>query len=291
MIDGETRLVGLIGWPVAHSLSPALHNAAFAAEALNWRYLPLPVRPGEVAPAVRGLAALGFRGANVTVPHKRAVLEALDVLSPEAAALGAVNTIVVEHETEGRPVLQGHNTDVPGFIEALRAGGFEPQATRAVVVGAGGAARAAVYGLLQAGCHHVTIVNRSYERAYDLIVDLDVPDPAELETESCGLDNLVEAAYQADLLVNATPVGLWPQAEETIWPAQTPFPAHLTVLDMVYHPNQTRLLQQAQRAGARAIGGLDMLLRQGARSWELWTGRPAPLEVMRAACEPIEKRR
>ncbi len=281
MIDGRTRLVGLIGWPVAHSCSPAMHNAAFAALKLNWSYVPLPVRPEALAAAVAGLAALGFRGANVTVPHKEAVVPLLDSLSPEAARINAVNTIVVEED--GR--LVGHNTDVAGFIAALRQSGFSPEGRAAVVVGAGGAARAAVRGLLGAGAARILILNRSSARAEKLISELEADD--RVQTLPLTPEALVESAQETDLLVNATPVGLWPNAEASIWPMEVPIPARITVFDLVYNPVETLLLRQAREVGARTIPGLGMLIAQGAAAFRLWTGIDPPLDAMRRAAEEV----
>jgi len=281
VIDGRTQLVGLIGWPVEHSLSPAMHNAAFEALGLNWRYLPLPTPPGQVEAAVRGLAALGFRGANVTVPHKQAAMAALDSIAPDAEALGAVNTLVVARGASGAATVSGHNTDVQGFVDALRGGGYEPQdGGSAVVVGAGGAARAVVFGLLRSGIGEIVVLNRTLERAQALVADLGVSSALPLTPET-----LIESARAADLLVNATTVGMWPRVGGSVWPEEAPLPSHLAVFDLVYNPPKTRLLQQARGSGARAIGGLGMLVRQGALAFEMWTGEAAPLEVMRAACE------
>lgn len=281
-IDGHTQLVGLIGWPVAHSLSPAMHNAAFAALGLNWRYVPLPVPPDALKAAVEGLAALGFRGANVTVPHKEAVLPLLHARSPGVEATGAANTLVVEEEEALH--LRGHNTDGQGALDALRRGGFNPADRRAVVVGAGGAARAVVHSLLTAGVQEIVVLNRTAERGCRLLADL-APEASETHALELRPPALVEAARAADLLVNATPVGMWPRTDASIWPTGVPLPAHLTVFDLVYVPRETRLLAQARAAGAGPIGGLDMLVSQGARAFELWTGESAPVEVMRAACE------
>jgi shikimate dehydrogenase len=281
-LDGQTQLVGLLGWPVAHSFSPLMHNAAFDALGLNWRYVPLPVRPGQVEAAVRGLAALGFRGANVTVPHKRAVIPALKGLAPGAEALGAVNTLVVARDSGGAPTIHGHNTDAGGFVAALRQGGFEPEGACTVVVGAGGAARAVVFGLLDAGAQSVVVLNRTVERARRLVADLGPGD--RLRARPLTSETLLEGARVADLLVNATTVGMWPEVMGTIWSVDAPVPAHLTVFDLVYNPLETRLLRQARRAGARGIDGLGMLVHQGALAFELWTGRPAPIEVMTGAC-------
>ncbi len=283
MIDGHTQLVGLLGWPVEHTLSPAMHNAAFNALGLNWRYLPLPVPPGQVEAAVKGAAALGFRGANVTVPHKQAVMPALDSIAPDAKALGAVNTLVVERGKDGQVRIGGHNTDAQGFVGALRHDGFDPKEKRVVVVGAGGGARAVVYGLLEAGAREILTFDVESSRAQALVSDLG--SLGTLSTLPLTTETLVESARAADLLVNATPMGMWPHMDGSIWPEGVPISAHLTVFDLVYNPLETPLLRRAREAGAHTIGGLGMLVGQGVLAFEMWTGQPAPVEVMRAACE------
>lgn len=284
-INGHTQLVGLIGWPVEHSMSPAMHNAAFEAHGLNWRYLPLPVPPEQVHAALHGLAALGFRGANVTVPHKRAVLPILDTIAPEAKALGAVNTIVVERDAGRKPVLSGQNTDAAGFISALQDGGFDPAGSSVVVVGAGGAARAVVFGLLQAEVAGVLVLNRTLERARTLVADLGRPSQSLVRVQALDGDTLVETTRAADLLVNATPIGMWPDVDNSIWPDRVSLPSDVTVFDLVYNPLETKLLRQARRSGAEALDGLGMLVRQGALAFEMWTGVEAPVEIMRRTCE------
>jgi shikimate dehydrogenase len=284
-INGHTQLVGIIGWPVEHSMSPAMHNAAFQARGLNWRYLPLPVPPGRVEAAVRGLAALGFRGANVTVPHKQAVLQALDTIGPDAKSLGAVNTIVVQRNAEDTATLGGHNTDAVGFVGALHASGFDPEGASVVVVGAGGAARAVVFGLLKNEAASVVVLNRTLERARALVADLGQPSQTVLRAQSFDEDTLVETARAADLLVNATPIGMWPRVNASIWPAEAPLPSELTVFDLVYNPLETKLLRHARRSGSEALDGLGMLVRQGALAFEMWTGAEAPLALMRQTCE------
>ena len=273
-INGQTKLVGLIGYPVEHSLSPAMHNSAFAALNMNWCYVPLPVLPERLGEAVAGLQALGFIGANVTVPHKEAVMSYLDEVAPEAQAIGAVNTIVV------REGLIGHNTDWQGFLTALSEGGFYPQGKRAVILGAGGAARAVVYALAQAG-GQVTILNRTPSRAQALVQDFSSLFPAlSLLSFPLTLQTLEERTAEAHLLVNTTPVGMWPEVDQSPWPENLAFPGHLSVFDLVYNPRQTRLLRQARSAGAKVIGGLGMLVHQGAAAFELWTGEKAPVETM-----------
>jgi len=296
IIDGRTQLVGVIGWPIEHSLSPAMHNAALDSLGLNWRYVAMPVQPCEVEAAVRGLAALGFRGCNVTVPHKQAVIAALDSIAPEAEALGAVNTLVFTRNDEGASHITGHNTDVAGFIGDLRANGFKPEGRQVVVVGAGCAARGVIYGLWKAGVARIIVLNRTIERAKALIEDLTQRrkgakisqrierNLTEKSVEALPLTDmtLLESARVADLLINTTTVGMWPKVEGCIWPEGTPVPAALTVYDLVYNPLETRLLRLARQSGARTIDGLGMLARQGALALDLWTEQALDVEAVAA---------
>lgn len=270
-IDAQTRLLGVMGWPIEHSLSPAMHNAVLARLGLNWRYLPLPVHPAHVRDAIRGAAALGFRGVNATVPHKQEVMAVLDEMTDEARAVGAANTIIMTRRSDGSTHLSGHNTDVAGFIDSLRAGGFEPgQSRSALVVGAGGAARAVVYALQASGTGRVTVLNRTRDRAERLVADLGFASDERLCAGPLDDARLATLAQDADLLVNATTLGMWPRIEGSIWPDSVPVPASLTVYDLVYNPLETRLLSQARESGARAIDGLGMLARQGALALALW---------------------
>lgn len=271
------RQVGLLGWPVAHSVSPAMQNAAFRALGLPWRYELLPTRPGELAAVVAGLEGQGFRGANVSVPHKQAVVPFLDVVDEEGRAIGAVNTLV---RRDGGWL--GTNTDAAGFLAALRGTGFEPAGRRALVLGAGGAARAVAYALGQVGCAAV-VHNRTAERARRLVAELAPVAGSGAAAARVATSLAALELDGVDLLVNATPVGQWPETEASPWPEALPLPSHWTVFDLVYRPAETRLLARARAAGARGIGGLEMLVQQGALSFRLWTGRDAPLEVMRAA--------
>jgi shikimate dehydrogenase len=282
-----SRRVGLIGWPVKHSLSPAMHNAAFQALGLGWWYELLPVPPGQLGGALAGLSAGDFGGANVTVPHKSAVMAYLDEIDDAARSIGAVNTISVQ----GKRLL-GHNTDAAGFVGALREAGLEPSGRRALVLGAGGAARAVAYALGQAGCA-VAIYNRTVKRAAELVHDmqgLGLCAPVAWVPGGTALDELDLARF--DLLVNATAAGMWPNSEDTPWPEALSLPSHLTVFDLVYNPLETRLLRQARQAGARTIDGLGMLVWQGALAFELWTGQKPPADLMRAAAlDALEIRR
>lgn len=287
-ISAKTMLVGLIGWPVSHSVSPAMHNAAFDALGLDWRYVPLPVDPtlpGAVGDAVRGMRAMGMCGVNVTVPHKQAVLPFLDRVEAAAQAMRAVNTIVVEADGS----LTGDNTDAPGFIADLRAHGVEPAGQRMLVLGAGGSARAIVYGLAQARARHITLANRSVERAGRLLDDLR-PFLGATTVEVMALPDDLRS-IEADLIVNCTSLGMTPHQDTTPWPHDLSLHPGQIVYDLVYNPADTLLLRQARRHGARAIGGLGMLIWQGALAFERWTGQPAPVEVMRSAAEECLRRR
>ena len=283
---GKTQIVGVIGWPVGHSVSPAMHNAAFAALGLDWCYLPLPV-PVEpharIGEAVRGLLALGLRGANVTVPHKQAVMAHLDWLTPAAQAIGAVNTIRVEADGQ----LSGDNTDARGFIADLREHGVALAGKRALVLGAGGSARAIVYGLAEAGCQSIAIFNRTAEKAHDLAMDIRTVFPFCRFSGHSGFDDLAVMASEADLVVNCTSLGMTPNVEGLPWLEAVAFRQGQTVYDLVYNPLQTRLLQKATADGAQAINGLGMLIWQGALAFERWTGQLPPVDVMRGAAAAI----
>lgn len=268
-VSGATRTVGVIGWPVDHSLSPAIHNAAFLALGLDWVYVPLPVEPARIAAALDGLPALGFAGANVTMPHKTAAADLMDGLTDDAARLRAVNTVVVEGST-----LQGHNTDAPGFDRFLRRDAtFDPAGRPALVFGSGGAARACALALARGGASSIAVAARHPERVEGVaraVHGLGV------EVRAVGLADA--AGIEADIVVNATPLGA--NGEELPPPR---LGAGALVVDLLYHPAVTPLQTAARAAGATAFGGLGLLLHQAALSFELWTGRQPPLEVMSAA--------
>jgi shikimate dehydrogenase len=264
-----------------------MHNAAFDALGLKWRYVLLPAPRERLEAALAELKVSGYAGANVTTPHKQVVMPCLDTITKEAQAMGAVNTIAVR---DGQ--LGGYNTDGAGFLLALRASGFEPRGQRAVVMGAGGAARAVVHGLVGAGAQQVVLLNRTVARARAMVADLAgyADGRCELHALPLTLEALVESTRVADLFVNATTLGMWPRADASPWPSHLPFPAHLVVSDLVYNPQETRLLSQARDSGAQCVGGLEMLVRQGALAFQIWTGESAPLEVMRrAAREALER--
>ena len=281
-VTGHTRVTGVIGWPVEHSVSPAMHNAAYAALGLDWCYLPFPVPPDSLPEAIAGVRALGLAGVNVTVPHKEALLPLMDELTPAAAAVGAANTVIVQDAR-----LIGHNTDAGGFLRALREAGCEPVGIPALVLGAGGAARAVVYALLEAGAE-VTILNRTVARAVALVRDLSRGVDGAVGAAPLGLDALRALAPRARLVVNATSVGMWraggAEADVSPWPEALPFPVDALAYDLVYNPRETAFMRQARAVGARAVNGLGMLVHQGAEAFERWTGVAAPVDVMAQAC-------
>jgi len=276
VVTGKTKICGLIGDPIEHTVSPAMHNAAFKALGLDFLYLPFQVKSADLGKAVGGLRALNITGVNVTIPHKVAVIPLLDALDPLAERIGAVNTIV---NKEGQ--LTGSNTDAEGFIKALQEHGVAPKDKNTIVLGAGGAARAAAYALAGQGAR-LTILNRRLELdwARTLARKLEKDFPQKVRVLELDEKNLEKALGEAELLVNATSVGMSPNREATPVPARL-LRGGLTVFDIVYNPIKTRLLAEAEAAGARTIGGVEMLVWQGALAFEKWTGQKAPLDLMR----------
>jgi shikimate dehydrogenase len=260
-------LAGVIGDPIRHSLSPILYNAAFRSLDLDWVFVAFEVAAGEGAAAVDAARVLGLDGLAVTMPHKAAVIPALDRLSPTAAALGAVNVIGREG-TE----LVGDSTDGAGFLDALRADeGFDPAGRPCAVVGAGGAARAVARALAEAGAAEVVIVNRTPERA----------EAAAALAGGVGRVGDEKDVADCDLVVNATPLGMTHLAGLPVDPSL--LHSGQLLVDLIYHPPVTPLLHDARRRGVAAVNGLGMLIHQAARSFQLWTGQAAPLEAMSAA--------
>lgn len=278
----DRHRVGIIGWPVAHSVSPAMHNAAFKALGMHWQYELLPTPPDVLERRMTELQVRGFAGANVTIPHKQAVIPHLDQVVDAAAVVGAVNTIVVVDEN-----LIGYNTDIAGIQWALQQNQVAPAGWHVVVLGAGGAARAALYALHALGVASISVFNRTLERAERLIEDLQPHLSTSLEAAPLtDVGQLQRTLTRAGLLINTTPVGMvgmHPDVDASPLPEGVILPAYLIVFDMVYNPQKTRLLQQAERAGARSIGGLDMLIGQGVEAFKLWTGRTPPADRMRQA--------
>jgi len=275
-ITGKTKVFGIIGDPVMHSMSPVMQNAAFEAANLDCVYVAFPVSRESVGQCADSMRTLQIHGLNVTVPHKVAVMETLDEIDTLARHIGAVNTIVNRNGS-----IVGYNTDGPGFMRALTDAGLDVYGKTVVMLGAGGAARAVAYSLAEAGAH-LTILNRSVERAEALAMEV-----SSTRSEHVGYAPLEHACLRervstAHVLVNTTSVGMSPDVTSTPCPAEL-LRKDLFVCDIVYHPLQTRLLMEAESVGAPTIGGAEMLIQQGAQAFELWTGVPAPVEVMRRA--------
>lgn len=280
-LDGKTQLVGIIGYPVAHSLSPEMHNAAFTYGNLNWRYVPLPVQPERLSEALHGLGALGFRGVNVTIPYKVSVIPFLDSITDAVSIVGAVNTIRIDNST-GR--LEGFNTDVTGLLADLAANKVKMgKDMKVIVLGAGGAARAVGAALSRSGAC-VTFVNRTYERAEEIVQFLKSSWTTG-NLHAAPMEALGDVSRDAELIINVTSVGMWPEVEVSPWPQNVPFPQGATVYDTIYRPLRTRLMRDAEKAGLRAVGGLGMLVYQGAASYELWTGQKPSVDIMKMTCE------
>lgn len=275
---------GILGWPVEHSRSPAMQNAAFQASGLSASYVCFSVHPDDVADAVRGLKALGVRGANVTVPHKEAVIRWLDDVTPQARAIGAVNTIVREIDR-----LVGYNTDAPGLARALDEAGVQVDGARTAVIGAGGAARASAVGLAGSGARSILIAARRLEQAEQLRRDLTpVCGPCELIAAELTREAVAGYFRETTLLVQSTSATLANSADAAGFAAELAIealPRDATVVDLVYKPRETAVLARAKERGLKTVDGLGMLLHQGALAFELWTHLPAPLDVMRAELE------
>ena len=279
--------LGIIGYPIGHSMSPVFQQAALDACGVDAQYLAYQVAPDEVEDFVNGLRQPGIMGINVTVPHKLAVMPFLDEIDDWATEAGAVNTIV---NRQGR--LTGHNTDGYGFLRALREGAdFEPAGRRTLILGAGGAARGVVLALAREGVGDLTIANRTPERAENLA---QLAHGRNVPVRAIALPGpeLVEAAASAQLIVNCTTIGMThgPREGETPLPGEA-IPPTALVNDLVYNPLETPLLREAAQAGARTLGGIQMLVYQGAASFEMWLERPAPVPVMlEAATRAMQSR-
>ena len=276
-----TLRAGIFGYPIRHSISPPMHKAAFDFAGIDASYEAWETHPYALADGVGKLRDDRYLGANVTVPHKLAVMEHLDEVDDLARRIGAVNTII---NSDGS--LLGTNTDAEGFITSLRIhGDVDPAGLDAVLVGAGGAARAAAHALADAGIGTLTIVNRTLERAEALAEEVAIQGIA---TRAIGLSDAQYASVcgKADLLINSTSVGmLHGPAESSSSVPEAAIRSGVVVYDMVYNPPDTPLLKAAEAAGARIVGGLPMLVYQGAAAWTRWTGKEAPVDVMFKAAE------
>jgi shikimate dehydrogenase len=275
-VSGKTKVCAIIGDPIDHTMSPPMHNAAYKELGLDYIYLPFQVKKEHLKQAVAGLKALNVRGFNVTMPHKVSIIPMLDGLDPLAEKIGAVNTVVND-----KGVLTGHNTDGLGVLQALLEKGLEPEGKKVVVIGAGGASRAISYVLAQHGAR-LTILNRKQELdwAEKIAASINKDLGAAAQVMELGSKQLAAALAGADILIHATSVGMHPDTEKSLVPAEL-LRSGLTVFDVIYSPLKTKLLRDAEAAGCRTIGGVDMLVWQGILCFEKWTGQQAPLETMR----------
>lgn len=279
-IDAGTTLCALLGDPVEHSLSPAIHNAAFRAVGLNHAYVAFRVRADEIGAAVAGIRALNLRGASVTIPHKVSALPHLDRVDPVAERIGAINTIVNE---EG--VLVGYNTDGDGALEGMVGAGFDPAGRRILILGSGGAARGIAFTLaMKAGPGAIEILGIESDEVSRLARDL--RDRTPCPARGGGLDDeaLTTALGRADALIHCTPIGMSPRTGESLVPPDR-LRRDLFVFDVVYNPPRTRLLEEAAARGLRTLSGIEMFVGQGVVQFELWTGRTAPRDVMRGVIQ------
>ncbi|MDH4153328.1 MAG: shikimate dehydrogenase [Nitrospira sp.] len=278
-IDAQTQFCGVIGNPVGHSLSPAIHNAAFRTLGLNFVYLAWQVQ--AIGDAIKGLRALGnFRGASVTIPHKVAAMQFLDHVEPTAKRIGAINTIVAE-----KGELTGYNTDATGALRALREGGVEPKGRRIVVLGSGGAARAIAVALAaESGAEKLILLGIEDSERARLAQDLRSVGSVTVEDSYLDEAALRRVLPDSHVLIHCTPVGMSPKSGETCIPASF-LHEGLAVMDIVYNPRETQLLKDATRAGCKTIPGLEMFLNQAVTQCELWTNQPAPVAVMRSVLE------
>ncbi len=281
-ISGKTTVVGLIGYPVSHSFSPRMHNAAASAAGVDLVYVPLPVAPDSIREAVYGLRGLGMRGANVTIPHKQAVMAYLDEIDEAARLIGAVNTIIIAEDGQ----LFGTNTDWLGFADDLAGVGISAENRQSIVLGAGGSARAVVYALIQQEAD-IHLYARRLSQAQEL---------ADTFTESTRYPHITphlftelpDLSTDQPLIINTTPLGMTPHVDNSPWPDQLPLPTECAVYDLVYNPTETKLMRQAHAANCHAVNGLGMLLRQGAAAFKLWTGVDPSLEVMGNAVNSVQ---
>lgn len=286
-ITAGTRPIALLGHPVGHSLSPSIHNLAFERTGQPFVYVAADVREGDLPAAIRGLGALGFRGANVTIPHKRAAMDLMHELTPQAQATGAINTITCQRGSDGEIRYEGDNTDVTGFIASLQPMIERVMGQPTLVIGSGGAARAVVYALATTlRSSSIVLAARTPEKARRMVdeIVLDEAPPIEI----VGTDGLGSQLRRARLIVNATPVGMHPDVNAT--PVEDPagFGDEHVVYDLIYRPRRTRLLREAAERGASVVDGTEMLLAQAAASFARWTGVEMPIDEVRDALPGVE---
>lgn len=268
--------LSLLGYPLSHSLSPAMHNAALREVGLSdWRYEAMPTEPARLGEAIEMIRGDEYAGANVTVPHKEKIIPMLDGITPVAEAIGAVNTVV---KRDGK--LIGHNTDAAGLLADLHTHGVKIHDRVVLVLGAGGSARAAVAACAGMGAK-IKIIARRRAQAESLRFDLQLL----ITIYDLTINDLHRASHDCTLLLNCTPLGMSPNIDSSPWFDSVPFPKEAFVYDLVYNPRETKWVEQARAQGLNADTGLGMLIEQGALAFELWTGMSAPRNIMRAAAE------
>ena len=268
-INGKTKIIGIIGENIENSFSPLFHNQIILKHSLNFCYLPFQVAETDLGEAIQGIRALNIRGVNITFPYKEKVIEFSDELEESARRIGAVNTIV-----NNKGILTGYNTDVIGFKKSLQDNGkFVIKEKNAVILGAGGAARGVIYTLLEEGIEEISIFNRTLGKAKKIKQDFSPFFPqSSINIFSFEQDSIKDKIREANLLVNATSIGMASQIDNTPLPDEKLFHHNLLVYDLIYHPVKTLFLKQAERAGTKIINGLPMLVYQGIESFYLWTG-------------------
>jgi shikimate dehydrogenase len=279
-IDAHTHVCALIGHPVGHSLSPQIHNAGFAALELPFVYVAHDVQPGRVNKALDGVRSMGYRGLSVTIPHKVEAMQCVDEVDETAQGIGCINTVVLEGNR-----LFGSNSDGFGALGALRAAGADPQGSRALILGSGGAARAIAVTLSRtAPPQQLTILGVQMDELNRLVADVHERGQSDVRGETLTDESLAREVARADILLHCSPIGMHPHHEASLVPREL-LRDGLVVFDAVYNPRRTRLLQMAEQAGCRTIEGLEMFLGQALVQFELWTGRKAPQDVMRKVLE------
>jgi shikimate dehydrogenase len=277
----KAELVGVFGHPVAENPTVVMQEAAFQHMGLNWRYLTIEVYPEDLENAMKGLRAMNMRGINLTIPHKVEVLKYLDRISPDAALIGAVNTV----RSEGN-LLIGENTDGKGFLRSLKKDAqVDPAGKKAVILGAGGAARAISVELAIAGAKEITIVNRTAARGNEL-ADL-INSKTETTAAFAEWDSLYAVSADTDIVVNATSIGLFPDIDSKPDIDYQSLTSEMTVCDVIPNPPHTKFLREAELRGAKTLDGLGMLVYQGAIGFKMWTGMEPPVDVMRRALEAV----
>jgi shikimate dehydrogenase len=283
-ISGKTRVCAIIGDPVIHSLSPAIHNAAFKELGINFVYMAFTVTNKELMTAIMGVRSLGIKGLNVTMPHKNAVIKYLDDVDMTAKEIGAVNTILSSH---GK--LIGYNTDGIGAMVALQKNGLDLKRKKLVLLGAGGAAKAIAYNVVR-DVDELVIINRTPEKATIFVNTLRKSVGKKVKSRLLSFPVLKEELNDAHILINATSVGMYPKSNISPVPSCL-LRSDLNVMDIVYNPLETRLVLESKSLGAKVVSGLEMLIYQGAVAFEIWTNISPPIEVMKdAALSELEKR-